>query len=771
MRGNSSMNFNNAVSASFYQKDAKEVIPPLISTSVEMNPSNKEVEVAVYLEVEELEFWFSPKAKVMDQIVIWATWPADVAYWSEMEMQAMNQLADFHTRVNAKLEFMTNNHSNVLIEGKINAPVLIIYDTESKNNVPEKSNVLVVDLGLMKLHTEKLAKAKRQKDLEAMSVYSMTNASYQMQQHLHQKHSESMTDSPRLDEAVTEENNNANINAESEDLELLNEGVPLQNEMPLNDQLNEKMEGSLMRRSSIFHKYGSNKPDQTYLSPSKFEQTMNRIPATPFTGNQPDFDITEEELFDVFQMKITSIEVYLIECMITNEPETGKWSVSYEQNEKHVIVPSFEIDIEIQVSVLPWDITLPPVKLFIDIPSLQVQLSEQKIMRLIQFAQELVVENSAAIESNIKTYHKMNDLLRRKNQKQQQELLQLQQQKKRNGGLSSSFRATNEESIVDRRSFSRRSRRSRGLSMGAESVSSKRRGGSDADLNNFFDANSNFGGEQHSEKMTNYSESNRTSRRVSSRRSNRSKRYSKSSAVTDYSEDLSRFEEAKERLRKLDEEGIQIKSDDEDEGANDRKGGKDEDDSFFSMDDEQDNVEANEKAIEDLKYVIAQRESIRARLLTDIRLIENDITKGTLLDSLKNELNSCDIYLHQLKIAYVELLMNENDYLKAFDTELTAEDDHSIANSSLVSSRRQLKKREHMKEKLEDLLSPSLEPQEEDYPDHIGHKRTLLHASVLKLTDFHQPKFECFLRENLAEIHQLWYNSVPKSHNDLLTSK
>ncbi len=681
--------------------------PPIFWSMIELSPENKEIEVAVYLELEELELWFSPKSKAMDQLVIFSLWPEDLQYWSEMEMHALNQLGDLKTRVNAKLEYMLNNHSNVLIEGRINAPVVIVYDTESKLNT-EKSNVLVLDLGLMKIHTEKLAKAKRQRDLEAQSIYSLTNASGILM--TPPPTNRKKTGSGDFNEKSSPDGRASINNGDQQDHDDLLLDV-VQDPIPLVDHTDENplMQNSLMRRSSIFHKYDTNGGEGGGRNDSNYhQQELNRsfeLNTTTFTqrGELPgDFDFTEEELFDVFQLQISSIEVYLIEATITNDIDTGKWSVAYD-TEKTIIIPNFDIEIEIQVSVLPWDITLPPVKLFIDIPDLQVQLSEAKILRLVQFANELVQESTILIESNMKKIKKVNDAFRKKelkklatsNLKSAMKKSSLSTTEKSSGGVGSSAR------------FSRR----RSKSMGGESVSS-RRVGSEME---FFDAQSNAAGD---ERMTQDS-----SVRPLSTRRKRSNRYSKSSA---FSETTSITAEARARLKKLDEAGIQISSDDGKGGAGpEENDDADDDDSFFSIDDQQD-PQVHEKAIEELKYVIAQRESMRAKLITDIRLTEGDITKSSLHENLKQELTTCELDLHQLKVSYVELLMNHQEYLQAFDqSELDGFDDEL-----------------RIKQHIENMISSDT-PSNRGTPSHefkddeeiIGHKRDLVHASIFKLPD------------------------------------
>jgi hypothetical protein len=74
-----------------------------------------------------------------------------------MEMTALNELANFKSRIDAKLAYMMNNHTNFSIEAKIKAPTLIFSDG--------KSDLLVIDFGFMTLNTEKLAKVEHEKSM------------------------------------------------------------------------------------------------------------------------------------------------------------------------------------------------------------------------------------------------------------------------------------------------------------------------------------------------------------------------------------------------------------------------------------------------------------------------------------------------------------------------------------------------------------------------------------------------------------------------------
>ena len=129
--------------------------PPLLSVDVELTPGNKDREGMLCFSLEELEILLSPSAQWVGAITAFFAWPADLEFWSEMEMKALNQFADFKSRIDAKLEYMMTNHSNFALEARISAPVVIVSDGGA--------DMLVIDLGFVQFRTEKLAKAEYEK--------------------------------------------------------------------------------------------------------------------------------------------------------------------------------------------------------------------------------------------------------------------------------------------------------------------------------------------------------------------------------------------------------------------------------------------------------------------------------------------------------------------------------------------------------------------------------------------------------------------------------
>ena len=129
--------------------------PPLLSVDVELTPGNKDREGVLCFSLEELEILLSPSAQWVGAITAFFAWPADLEFWSEMEMKALNQFVDFKSRIDAKLEYMMTNHSNFALEARISAPVVIVSDGGA--------DMLVIDLGFVQFRTEKLAKAEYEK--------------------------------------------------------------------------------------------------------------------------------------------------------------------------------------------------------------------------------------------------------------------------------------------------------------------------------------------------------------------------------------------------------------------------------------------------------------------------------------------------------------------------------------------------------------------------------------------------------------------------------
>jgi hypothetical protein len=119
-------------------------------------------------------------------------------------------------------------------------------------------------------------------------------------------------------------------------------------------------------------------------------------------------------------------------------------------------------------------------------------------------------------------------------------------------------------------------------------------------------------------------------------------------------------------------------------------------DSFISIDNNITDDEDASKRVETLRYALKQRDSMRTKLLSELRLAENHTSTNQLYNSLLNELQSCDNEIQQLKVAYVEALMEldeiksilKKDKFRGTDEEIdfiNKEIDSSIENRTLPS--------------------------------------------------------------------------------------
>ena len=384
---------------------------PLISLKIEKNPPNRrDTEVIVEIEFDELQVLLNPFAKWTESLGTFFMWPETVRYWSEMEMSAMNQLADFKSRIDAKLEYMMNNHSNVQIAANIKAPVILIVDEKNIFNTPNL-DILVVDLGLVTLHTEKLAKAARQRNLETQSRLSDVST-----RSTPTRSSQRMSFSNYSSKFLPEQGTRS-VSVPQND-ERKDQQPHRFNDSNLASQLFDGMQRS-MKVGGASESAGPNRSKRRHaddddedlgddnLPPKIRHRSSDGSRANTFSTSNTniDEDVPEDELFDIFQLQVSQIEVFLIKSDLLGVMDRAEFDL-----QKAVIVDKFEIVTEIQSSVLPWDTSLPPVKLMIDIPELHIQLSESKVKRLIHFTSK-IIEKSNEITNKLKS-RQIQDILR-----------------------------------------------------------------------------------------------------------------------------------------------------------------------------------------------------------------------------------------------------------------------------------------------------------------------------------------------------------------------
>ena len=89
-----------------------------------------------------------------------------------------------------------------------------------------------------------------------------------------------------------------------------------------------------------------------------------------------------------------------------------------------------------------------------------------------------------------------------------------------------------------------------------------------------------------------------------------------------------------------------------------RGGDVSDDDSFQSANEYMTDEEANRR-VQEVQYTLKQRESMRTKLMTELRFNEGGTgTSNTLYKALEEELQACDREISHLQVAYVEALMN-----------------------------------------------------------------------------------------------------------------
>ena len=357
-----------------------------------MPPSTKELEVVVELELRELIIMVSPAAHWVKSISSFFKFPDDLLFWSELEMTTMNQIADLKSRVDAKLEYMISTHANLKLEADIKAPVIVIAES---GVMTDGSEMLVIDLGNINLTTEKLAKAMLEK---SMIDESVSNAGDRSDATPNRQSNNDVTPSRAInykEKVARPKEAFANDERRSS---RTNDSLILETDK-------EKPDTPVVSEIQKIGSTDANEVGENISTNVQSRVRSNTNGASTINGGM-DFDGgVHESLFDIFQVIIKDIEVY----MTTNVSSIFATDIFFDEDEflKRVpIVDKFDISMEIQgnrlfiiyntlltfilVSTLPWDITIPPVKLYVEFPEINVRLSDHKLVRLARFSNKLL---------------------------------------------------------------------------------------------------------------------------------------------------------------------------------------------------------------------------------------------------------------------------------------------------------------------------------------------------------------------------------------------
>ena len=566
-----------------YRMDFEDRDSVLFKATMESSPSTSDYELAMGMVLQELEIVISPGAQWVSYIAKFFTWPEEQEYWSEMEMSALNQLADLKTRLDAKLEYMMCNHTNIMLEVKIKAPLLVLSESGDMSS-EHPSDLLLVDLGYIHLCTEKLAKLELTRCRKLEEGNSIVN-SLGNSQDLSCVMGDSVSGSVKGDGASSSFKE-----------------VPTSRKHSISPLTIVSDEARARGRLESVGRRATGEGEETHRVGTLDEGTLPKINTNSLFQLEEE---EEEELFDVFQMQLTQLEVYMVSS-------ADDWrELTPQQIAGISIVEKFDIAAEIHSSVLPWDSTLPPVKLYIDLPELHVRLSEDKLERLAIFFSSLADSSQRVINSQYDRLTLLGTLLEQK-------------KTERNTGSTPT-----------------------GLSATGFSGSSGTAQGSTEDELTFYDtleaSTSNVDGliTEAEDALSDYRTVNSRGGRSRGQRSSVYSRRGDSSICSD--------------------------------------------DSFQSAEEYMSNEEVTRR-VQDLQYALKQRESMRTKLMSELRFNESGNGTHTLYKALEEELYACNREIQHLQVAYVEALMDldETKAIVANESEKTSHDilmqkDHSSA--------------------------------------------------------------------------------------------
>ena len=576
-----------------------------------MPPSTKELEVIVELELRELIIMVSPAAHWVKSISSFFKFPDDLVFWSELEMTTMTQIADFKSSVDAKLEYMISTHANLKLEADIKAPVIVIAES---GVMTDGSEMLVIDLGNINLTTEKLAKAMLEKSMVDESVSNAGDRS-----------------------DVTPNRNNNDITPSrainyKEKVARPREAFAVDTKANRSsDPILENENENQSENNQIAEIQNSESVDVNENTESKSTNIQERVRSNTIgasTVNGMDFDgNVHESLFDIFQVIVKDIEVY----MTTSVSSIFATDIFFDEDEflKRVpIVDKFDISMEIQVSTLPWDITIPPVKLYVEFPEINVRLSDHKLIRLTRFSTKLLNSSKTIIDQHRTKVDK---------------LIAAMNQKSSSMKVSSDFNSEflNEEDDDALFDFYDAETDKRSNSNDKTSINSD--GKSSNKANSSLERRRSVSGRSRGQ-------SNLSDHSYNSSSSNSKAKSTRGSTSSSQLPDARGIRTVKPSERNsLNSSFIE---DDENDDMSTCS-----DDSFLSA--EEEHPKDTVRRIENLHFAMNQRENMRKKLMSEMRITEGGTSSKAqaLHNSLHEELLTCEKELHQLKLEYLELRM------------------------------------------------------------------------------------------------------------------
>ncbi|KAF4141110.1 Vacuolar-sorting-associated 13 protein C-terminal [Phytophthora infestans] len=132
--------------------------------SIEINPPNSSADASLFIHMEPLEIVLSPTARCWGRLTKFMDTPAGLELWEELEVASFNDIVNFKTRTEAKLDYVMENRIALAVDLRIQAPVIIIPESDTDFNCAR----LVVDLGRINFRTDRLG----QMDSERVNMSS-----------------------------------------------------------------------------------------------------------------------------------------------------------------------------------------------------------------------------------------------------------------------------------------------------------------------------------------------------------------------------------------------------------------------------------------------------------------------------------------------------------------------------------------------------------------------------------------------------------------------
>ncbi|KAF1328993.1 Vacuolar protein sorting-associated protein, partial [Globisporangium splendens] len=127
---------------------------PVFLMSYETNPVNSSADAALFIHLDPLEIVLSPTARCWGRLTSYLNTPKVLGLWAELEVASLNDIVNLKARTEAKLKYAMANRIAVSVDLRIQAPVLIIPESDTDINCAR----LVVDLGHINFRTDRLSK-------------------------------------------------------------------------------------------------------------------------------------------------------------------------------------------------------------------------------------------------------------------------------------------------------------------------------------------------------------------------------------------------------------------------------------------------------------------------------------------------------------------------------------------------------------------------------------------------------------------------------------